>query len=139
AGLPRLRHAQHLRHVRLDPVRRNHLPPGLRSRPGGRINPRKPAHLLPPITVPLHAPELAPGRWVQGPPVSIAFARGAVVLVDFWESTCVNCLRTLPYLKAWHELYAGRGLIIVGVHTPEFEFTADPELVAAAVRAEGIP
>ncbi|HEX3553704.1 MAG TPA: redoxin domain-containing protein [Thermoanaerobaculia bacterium] len=94
---------------------------------------------MPPITVPLHAPELAPGRWVQGPPVSIAFSRGAVVLVDFWESTCVNCLRTLPYLKAWHERYAGRGLVIVGVHTPEFEFTADPELVTAAARAEGIP
>ena len=62
-----------------------------------------------------------------------------MVLVDFWESTCVNCLRTLPYLKAWHERYAGRGLVIVGVHTPEFEFTADPELIAAAVRAEGIP
>ncbi|MFY9820659.1 MAG: redoxin domain-containing protein [Thermoanaerobaculia bacterium] len=94
---------------------------------------------MPPITVPLHAPELAPGLWVQGPEVSIAFARGAVVLVDFWESTCVNCLRTLPYLKAWHERYAGRGLVIAGVHTPEFDFTADPELVAAAVRAEGIP
>ncbi|HYX24899.1 MAG TPA: redoxin domain-containing protein [Thermoanaerobaculia bacterium] len=94
---------------------------------------------MPPITVPLHAPELAPGRWVQGPEVSIAFSRGAVVLVDFWESTCVNCLRTLPYLKAWHERYAGRGLVVVGVHTPEFEFTADPELVAAAVRDEGIP
>ena len=94
---------------------------------------------MPPITVPLHAPELAPGRWVQGPEVSIAFSRGAVVLVDFWESTCVNCLRTLPYLKAWHERYAGRGLVIVGVHTPEFEFTADPELVAAAARDEGIP
>lgn len=94
---------------------------------------------MPPITVPLHAPELAPGLWVQGPEVSIAFARGAVVLVDFWESTCVNCLRTLPYLRAWHERYAGRGLIIVGVHTPEWELTADPEVVAAAVRAEGIP
>jgi thiol-disulfide isomerase/thioredoxin len=94
---------------------------------------------LPPITVPLHAPELALGRWIQGPQVSIGFARGTVVLVDFWESTCVNCLRTLPYLKAWHERYAGRGLVIVGVHTPEFEFTADAELLAAAVRAEGIP
>ncbi len=70
--------------------------------------------------------------------MSIAFSRGAVVLVDFWESTCVNCLRTLPYLKAWHERYAGRGLVVVGVHTPEFDFTADPGLVAAAVRAEGI-
>lgn len=61
------------------------------------------------------------------------------MLVDFWESTCVNCLRTLPYLKAWHERYAGRGLVIVGVHTPEFELTADPAVVEAAVRAEGIP
>jgi thiol-disulfide isomerase/thioredoxin len=94
---------------------------------------------LPPISVPLHAPELAPGRWIQGPEVSIAFARGTVVLVDFWESTCINCLRTLPYLKAWHERYASRGLIIVGVHTPEFELTADPALVAAAVRDEGLP
>jgi thiol-disulfide isomerase/thioredoxin len=94
---------------------------------------------VPPITVPLHAPELAPGRWVRGPEVSVKFARGAVVLVDFWESTCVNCLRTLPYLKAWHERYAGRGLAMVGVHTPEFEVTADPAVVEAAVEAEGIP
>ncbi|HYU31527.1 MAG TPA: redoxin domain-containing protein [Thermoanaerobaculia bacterium] len=94
---------------------------------------------MPPITVPLHAPELAPGLWVQGQEVSIAFCRGAVVLVEFWESTCVNCVRTLPYLKAWHERYAGRGLTTVGVHTPEFEFTADPGTVAAAIEAEGIP
>jgi thiol-disulfide isomerase/thioredoxin len=87
----------------------------------------------------MHAPEFAPGFWIQGPEVSIGFARGAVVLVDFWESTCVNCLRTLPYLAAWHERYAGRGLVIVGVHTPEFDFTADPAVVAAAVAAEAIP
>jgi thiol-disulfide isomerase/thioredoxin len=77
--------------------------------------------------------------WVQGPPVSLAFARGAVALVDFWESTCVNCLRTLPYLKAWHARYAARGLVMVGVHTPEFELSASPEVVGAAVAAEGIP
>lgn len=93
---------------------------------------------MPPITVPLRAPELAPGEWIQGPAVSIAAARGAVVLVDFWESTCINCLRTLPYLKSWHERYAGRGLSIVGVHTPEFEMTADSSVVDAAVRSEGI-
>jgi len=69
----------------------------------------------------------------------MASARGSVVLVDFWDSTCVNCLRTFPYLRAWHERYAGRGLVIVGVHTPEFELTADPGLVAAAVRDEKIP
>jgi thiol-disulfide isomerase/thioredoxin len=98
---------------------------------------------LPAISVPLHAPELAPGLWIQGPEVSIRSGsrsdRGRVVLVDFWESTCLNCLRTLPYFKAWHERYAGRGLAIVGVHTPEFELSADPALVAAAVRDEGIP
>jgi thiol-disulfide isomerase/thioredoxin len=70
--------------------------------------------------------------------VSIGFSRGAVILIEFWESTCVNCLRTLPYLKAWHERYAGRGLLVVGVHTPEFDFTADPEVVAGIVAAEGI-
>ncbi|HET9678155.1 MAG TPA: redoxin domain-containing protein [Solirubrobacterales bacterium] len=94
---------------------------------------------MPPITVPLRAPELAPGRWIQGPEVSIRAARGRVLLVDFWESTCVNCLRTLPYLRAWHERYAGRGLAIVGVHTPEFDLSADPGLVAAAVRDYAIP
>ena len=94
---------------------------------------------MPPITVPLRAPELADGAWVQGPPISLGFARGAVVLVDFWESTCLNCLRTLPYLAEWHRRYAGRGLVIVGIHTPEFELTADAGLVAAAVAAEGIP
>jgi thiol-disulfide isomerase/thioredoxin len=93
---------------------------------------------MPPITVPLRAPELAPGRWVQGPPVSLVFARGAVVLVDFWESTCINCLRTLPYLNEWHRRYADRGLVVVGIHTPEFELTAEPDLVARAVAAEGI-
>ncbi|HEX2251972.1 MAG TPA: redoxin domain-containing protein [Thermoanaerobaculia bacterium] len=94
---------------------------------------------MPPITVPLHVPELAPGTWVQGPPVSMGFARGAVVLVEFWEATCVNCLRTLPYLVEWHRRYASRGLVVVGVHTPEFEMTRQPDTVAAAVAAEGIP
>lgn len=94
---------------------------------------------VPPITVPLRAPEFAAGEWVQGPEISMLASRGRVVLVDFWDSTCINCLRTLPYLKAWHERYFDRGLTIVGVHTPEFGFTGDPGVVAAAVRAEGIP
>ncbi|HYH45407.1 MAG TPA: redoxin domain-containing protein [Thermoanaerobaculia bacterium] len=94
---------------------------------------------MPAITVPLRAPELVEGTWIQGPRVSLAFSRGAVVLVDFWESTCINCLRTLPYLKEWHRRYGSRGLVIVGIHTPEFELTATPEVVAQAVQAEGIP
>ena len=94
---------------------------------------------MPPINVPLRAPELAAGTWIQGPPVNLAFARGAVVLVDFWESTCINCLRTLPYLKEWYHRYAPRGLVVLGIHTPEFDLTAAPEVVAQAVAAEGIP
>jgi thiol-disulfide isomerase/thioredoxin len=93
---------------------------------------------VPPITVPLHVPELAPGRWLQGPEVSLGFARGAVALVDFWEATCVNCLRTLPYVVEWHRRYGGRGLLVVGVHTPEFELSRDPAVVAAVVASAGI-
>ncbi|HEV7669781.1 MAG TPA: redoxin domain-containing protein [Thermoanaerobaculia bacterium] len=94
---------------------------------------------MPKIPHPLRAPDFAPGVWIQGPALSVPAARGRVVLVDFWESTCVNCLRTLPFLIAWHERYAARGLSIVGVHSPEFDFTADPEHVARAVAAEKIP
>ncbi|HEX3126922.1 MAG TPA: redoxin domain-containing protein [Thermoanaerobaculia bacterium] len=94
---------------------------------------------MPPITVPLHAPPFGPGQWIQGPEVVMAAARGSVVLVDFWDFTCINCLRTLPYLKAWHERYAASGLVVVGVHTPEFDFTGDAGTVAAAVRDLEIP
>jgi thiol-disulfide isomerase/thioredoxin len=94
---------------------------------------------VPPISVPLRAPDLAPGLWIQGAELSMRSLRGRVVLVDFWEFTCVNCLRTLPYLKAWHERYAGHGLVILGIHTPEFDLSEDPALVSAAVVKEGIP
>lgn len=96
---------------------------------------------MPEITVPLRAPELAAGEWVQGPPVSLRETRaaGRVALVEFWECTCVNCLRTLPYVARWHRRYADRGLVVVGVHTPEFDMTRRREVVAAAVRREAIP
>lgn len=94
---------------------------------------------MPAVPAPLRAPELGPGVWVQGPPVSLAAARGRPALVELWEATCVNCLRTLPYLAEWHRRYAPRGLTVVGVHTPEFEVTRDAEVVAAAVAAEGVP
>src|SRR5579884_1605517 len=63
---------------------------------------------------------------------------GHVVLVDFWEYTCVNCLRTLPYLQEWNKRYAKDGLVIVGIHTPEFQFAKDPHNVAEAVKRLGI-
>jgi thiol-disulfide isomerase/thioredoxin len=56
-----------------------------------------------------------------------------IIMIDFWTYSCINCQRTLPYLNAWHEKYADDGLLIVGVHTPEFEFEKQPENVAAAI------
>ena len=69
----------------------------------------------------VRAPEI--GRlWLNSPPLSFRQLRGRVVLVDFWDYTCVNCIRTLPYVQAWHERYQSLGLTVIGVHTPEFMF-----------------
>lgn len=80
------------------------------------------------------------GPWLNSEPLVMADLQGAgrVVLVDFWTYTCVNCIRTLPFLKDWHEKYAEHGLTIVGVHSPEFEFEKNPENVARAVEQEDI-
>ena len=63
---------------------------------------------------------------------------GAPVLVDFWDYTCVNCIRTLPYVQAWHERYGGKGLTVIGVHTPEFPFEKSASNVQAALKRPGI-
>jgi thiol-disulfide isomerase/thioredoxin len=60
--------------------------------------------------------------WLNSPPLTAAELQGKVVLVDFWTYTCINCLRTLPYLEAWDARYRREGLVIVGVHSPEFPF-----------------
>ena len=60
--------------------------------------------------------------WLNAEPFTLESQRGNVVLIDFWTYTCINCIRTLPYLKEWHDKYADEGLVIVGVHAPEFEF-----------------
>ncbi len=80
-------------------------------------------------------------RWfntADGRPLSLSELRGKVVLVDFWTYTCINCVRTLPYLKAWHRKYARDGLVIVGVHTPEFTFERDADNVGSAIKREGL-
>ncbi len=82
-------------------------------------------------------------KWFNTPggkPLSIADlnAQGKVVLVDFWTYTCINCLRTLPYLEAWDRKYRKDGLVIVGVHSPEFPFEKDAGNVADAIAADGI-
>ncbi|WP_382304292.1 redoxin domain-containing protein [Herbiconiux sp. UC225_62] len=76
--------------------------------------------------------------WLNSPPLTAAGLRGRVVLVDFWTYTCVNWLRTLPYLRAWHEKYAAAGLTVVGVHTPEFGFEGELDNVTAHARALGV-
>ena len=77
-------------------------------------------------------------RWFNSAPLTLAGLRGRVVLVDFWTYTCINCLRTLPYLEAWDRRYRGAGLTIVGVHSPEFTFEKDAGNVAGAIAREGI-
>jgi cytochrome c biogenesis protein CcdA/thiol-disulfide isomerase/thioredoxin len=76
--------------------------------------------------------------WINTPALSAEDLRGKVVLVDFWTYSCINCLRTLPYLKSWDERYRTKGLVIVGVHTPEFAFEHDLGNVRAAVERLGI-
>jgi thiol-disulfide isomerase/thioredoxin len=77
-------------------------------------------------------------RWFNSRPLSLAALRGHVVLVDFWTYTCINCLRTLPYLKAWYARYHSQGFVVVGVHTPEFGFEHDAGNVGDAIARFGI-
>jgi cytochrome c biogenesis protein CcdA/thiol-disulfide isomerase/thioredoxin len=76
--------------------------------------------------------------WINSPPLTLASLHGKVVLVDFWTYSCINCLRTLPYFKAWNEKYKDSGLVIIGVHTPEFPFEKDESNVRKAVRDLGV-
>ncbi|MEC5384906.1 cytochrome c biogenesis protein DipZ [Uliginosibacterium sp. H3] len=77
-------------------------------------------------------------EWLNSPPLTNEALRGKVVLVDFWTYSCINCLRTLPYLRAWADKYRDQGLVIIGVHAPEFAFEKDIDNVRAAVKKLGI-
>lgn len=76
--------------------------------------------------------------WINGEPLTMEELRGRVVLIDFWTYTCINCIRTFPFLKQWHARYADDGLVIVGVHTPEFEFEKIYENVVEATQNEAL-
>jgi thiol-disulfide isomerase/thioredoxin len=76
--------------------------------------------------------------WLNSPPLALKDLHGKVVLVDFWTYSCINCLRTLPYVRAWAEKYKDHGLVIIGVHTPEFAFEKDADNVRHAVGELGI-
>lgn len=86
----------------------------------------------------VHAPELYGDFWYNSEPVSIRALRGYVILLDFWDYSCVNCIRALPYIKEWHRKYQDFGLVVIGVHTPEFKFGKKPEHVERAIREAGI-
>jgi cytochrome c biogenesis protein CcdA/thiol-disulfide isomerase/thioredoxin len=72
------------------------------------------------------------------PPLTLEELRGKVVVLDFWTYSCVNCVRTIPYLKDWYDTYRDQGLVIIGVHTPEFEFEKKPSNVRRAIKDLGI-
>ena len=73
--------------------------------------------------------------WINTPPLTMQELRGKVVLFDFWTYSCINCLRTLPYLKRWYDAYQDQGLVILGVHSPEFDFEHSPAMSRAVKRS----
>ena len=77
-------------------------------------------------------------QWLNSRPISDADLRGKVVLIDFWTYSCINCLRTLPYIKAWDAKYRDKGFVIIGVHAPEFAFERDINNVKKAVKELGV-
>jgi cytochrome c biogenesis protein CcdA/thiol-disulfide isomerase/thioredoxin len=77
-------------------------------------------------------------QWLNSPPLTTEALKGKVVLVDFWTYSCINCLRTLPYVKAWAEKYRDQGLVVIGVHAPEFAFERDVNNVTQAMKDLGI-
>ncbi|MER3445868.1 MAG: thiol-disulfide isomerase [Candidatus Dadabacteria bacterium] len=81
----------------------------------------------------VHIPELIHGKWINSESLSVRQLRGKAILVDFWDYTCVNCIRTLPYVKEWHRRYSDKGLVIIGVHAPEFFFARTEENVKRAI------
>jgi thiol-disulfide isomerase/thioredoxin len=72
--------------------------------------------------------------WLNSPPLTPESLRGEVVLVDFWTYSCINCLRTLPYVRAWASKYKDHGLVVSGVHAPEFAFEKNVDNVRRAIK-----
>ncbi len=94
---------------------------------------------MPQLSETVFAPELDGGQWIQHGPVSLKSLRDkAVVLIDFWDYTCVNCIRTLPYVEGWYRRYQKDGLVVVGVHAPEFSFAREGSHVKEAAERFGL-
>jgi cytochrome c biogenesis protein CcdA/thiol-disulfide isomerase/thioredoxin len=90
------------------------------------------------LAKPYTAPLFAKMDWINSPPLTTAQLKGKVVLVDFWTYSCINCVRTLPYITEWDRKYRDKGLVIIGVHAPEFEFEKNRDNVKAAIVKYGI-
>jgi len=129
--------------TRLSSANTNSIEQGLIA----RINPGPAGGPVPPAAAPAGAappvegelPELAGAvTWLNSPPLTRAALRGKVVLIDFWTYSCINCLRALPYVKSWYARYRADGLIVIGVHAPEFAFEKNPANVTRAVHDLGI-
>ena len=88
------------------------------------------------VTSEYEIPDYENQQWVNSKPLSIGglLGQGNVVLVDFWTYTCVNCIRTFPFLSEWHDKYSDRGLVIIGVHTPEFEFEKKLQNIESSIK-----
>jgi thiol-disulfide isomerase/thioredoxin len=128
-------------------------PQGMKPAMGGVVDPEAPApEAMPLVAAKLEMPQHAPQTGTTGlsrrwparpagsthPPLTAADLRGKVVLVDFWTYSCINCLRTLPYIRAWADKYKDAGLVVVGVHSPEFAFEKNEGNVRKAVKDLGI-
>jgi len=92
-----------------------------------------------PLPVEGRFPSLAGATgWLNSQPLSVESLRGKVVLVDFWTYSCINCIRSLPYVRGWYDKYKDHGLLVIGVHAPEFAFEKNPDNVASAVKNLGV-
>jgi thiol-disulfide isomerase/thioredoxin len=96
------------------------------------------AESTPKLTFEGLTPELNGGGWVNSAPLSTTSLRGKVVLINFWTYTCINSLRTLPYVKEWSAKYRDSGLVVIGVHTPEFSFEREQPNVEIALREHNV-
>lgn len=91
------------------------------------------------LATPYDAPDFVDiSNWINASPLKMSELKGKVILVDFWTYSCINCVRTLPHITQWHEKYKNKGLVIVGVHSPEFPFEAKLNNVKAAVAKHNI-
>jgi thiol-disulfide isomerase/thioredoxin len=107
---------------------------GAHTDPGKVAGPVDTAHLKvgPP------APAVVSSAWINSPPLTQADLRGKVVLYDFWTYSCINCVRTFPYIRSWFDRYTANGLVIVGIHSPEFDFEKVHANVVAAVKRDDV-